>query len=477
MVTGDNPDTAVHISRQAGILRDGVDFIRGEKETQQVISSDGEEVVHMLDRSAFTHRGPCGLLYRSPYVVMTGPEFRKFVLDKNEQIIQENMDQVWPYLRVLARSSPTDKYSLVSGMKKSELYTNSYFVEETGIYPDGQVIAVTGDGSNDAPALAKADVGFAMGITGTAVAKDAADIILLDDDFASIVQACLWGRNIHDCISKFLQFQLTVNIAAVCIACLGAFRNSESPLRTTQLLWVNLIMDSLGALALAAEPPTDSLLQRAPYGRHKSLVTASMWVKMLGQAAYQMVVLVLLLFYGAGPVIPEEMYDVLDHPMYRCNSTQFCLDYPEHCGEGLIEKYTAMFGIEANVPVPNGSGRAGTKHMPSEHYTIMFHAFVWMTLFNWINCRKLHLNELNPFQGILSNPVFCIIWILCAAMQWGLVEVGAQNDKADACHNLPARTKGLTWDQHMFCMAMGVVSIPLQVVISYIARLFVADEK
>jgi len=138
--------------------------------------------------------------------------------------------------------------------------------EKNGIalFPDRQVVAVTGDGTNDAPALKRADVGFVMGLSGTSVAKDAADIIITDDDFASIVQACLWGRNVYDSISKFLQFQLTVNISAVTLAVYGALKYSQSPLRATQLLWVNLIMDSLGALALASEPPVQQQLQRPP---------------------------------------------------------------------------------------------------------------------------------------------------------------------------------------------------------------------
>ena len=140
-------------------------------------------------------------------------------------------------LCVLARSRPDDKYLLVTGLKQF-----------------GDVVAVTGDGTNDAPALKKADVGFAMGITGTEVAKEA-DIILLDDNFASIVKACVWGRNIYDNIRRFLQFQLTVNVVALASAFVGGVLLKESPLAPIQLLWVNLIMDSLGSLALATEPP------------------------------------------------------------------------------------------------------------------------------------------------------------------------------------------------------------------------------
>lgn len=137
-------------------------------------------------------------------------------------------------LRVLARSSPEDKYLLATGLKQLN-----------------NVVAMTGDGTNDAPALKKADIGFAMGIAGTEVAKEAAGIILLDDNFKSIVTAAKYGRNIFECIRKFLQFQLTVNVVAIFMAFMGAVIIKNSPLTSIQMLWVNLIMDTLAALALA----------------------------------------------------------------------------------------------------------------------------------------------------------------------------------------------------------------------------------
>lgn len=123
---------------------------------------------------------------------------------------QKKFDEVWPKLRVLARSSPQDKYTLVKGIIDSKLN------------PTREIVAVTGDGTNDGPALKKADVGFAMGIAGTDVAKEASDIILTDDNFRSIVKAVMWGRNVYDSISKFLQFQLTVNLVAIVVAFVGA---------------------------------------------------------------------------------------------------------------------------------------------------------------------------------------------------------------------------------------------------------------
>lgn len=138
------------------------------------------------------------------------------------------------HLDVLARSRPEDKYALV-----------------TGLINQGNVVAVTGDGTNDAPALKKADVGFAMGKSGTEIARDASSIVLLDDNFNSIVKAVLWGRNIYDSIKKFIQFQLTVNIVAVSTTLIGALVLKQNILTPIQMLWLNMIMDTLASLALA----------------------------------------------------------------------------------------------------------------------------------------------------------------------------------------------------------------------------------
>lgn len=200
------------------------------------------------------------------------------------QVKQELLDRVWPRLRVLARSSPQDKYILVNGIVESKISANR------------EVVAVTGDGTNDGPALKRADVGFAMGIQGTDVAKEASDIILTDDNFSSIVKAMMWGRNVYDAIAKFLQFQLTANFVAGIFSVVCAGTIQVVPLKAVQMLWVNLVMDTLASLALATEPPTEALLERKPYGRDKSILSFTMVRNILFHAIYQLLVLFLLVW-------------------------------------------------------------------------------------------------------------------------------------------------------------------------------------
>ncbi|CAF1600720.1 unnamed protein product [Adineta ricciae] len=329
----------------------------------------------------------CGIITPTdPFLVLDGKEFnRRIRPNRFENVDQDLFDKVGPHLRVLARSSPQDKYLLVKHLVESK----HSFTRE--------IVAVTGDGTNDGPALKKADIGFSMGIQGTDVAKEASDIILIDDNFTSIVKAIMWGRNVTDSISKFLQFQLTVNIVALVCAFVGSCIVKESPLRAVQMLWVNLIMDTLASLALATDRPTEDLLKRKPTGRNYSLINHLIAKNIILQAIYQLTIILFLLF--AGP---------------------------------------RAFDIQNGQPGPDG-------YVPSEHFTMIFNAFVLMTLFNEINCRRIH-GEINVFRHMFSNKIFCIIWLTTFILQILLIQYGS----------LVFSCVQLSIDQWMWCLLFGI---------------------
>ncbi len=328
----------------------------------------------------------CGILTPSDTYLfaMEGPEFRAKVTNADGTINQAEMDRIWPNLRVLARSSPTDKHTLVSGIMDSRASAVN------------QVVAVTGDGTNDAPALRKADVGFAMGIAGTEVAKEACDIIVMDDNFSSIVAAVKWGRCVYDNICKFIQFQLTVNVVAITITVVGSALLKESPMRAIQLLWINLIMDSLASLALSTESPDDALLNRQPYGRSKPLLSKMMCRNVLFHSVYQIAVLFYFI-YG--------IYDVV--PGVQCARPD--------CA--LVEVIICSFG-DQNCLCDQDAG-------PSVHYCMIFNVFVMMTLFNEINMKKLTSTR-NVFKGILGNRVYWYVTAVTVALQAMLIQFGGR---------------------------------------------------
>ena len=395
MVTGDNIETATAIAKDANIIP--TNFKRPDIEGT-----------------------------KNYYAVMEGKEFRKLVgglikvaIEKDDEEYEEKeqenaadgpktkdavgdldkFKEITDELRVLARSSPDDKYLLATGLKQLK-----------------NVVAMTGDGTNDAPALKKADIGFAMGIAGTEVAKEAAGIILLDDNFSSIITAVKYGRNIFDCIRKFLQFQLTVNGVAIVMAFTGAVILKTSPLTPVQMLWINLIMDTLAALALATDPPLDELLTRMPYARNEHIITAQMWRGIVFNSLYHIIILSIVLFKG------HELFDVEN------------------------------FAVQPYSPDVPESG---------QHLALFFNIFVFLQIFNFFNARKLKKTELNVFSNFFLNYLFIIIVIGIFLLQLFIVEYGG-------------RTFGLvklTMEQHAKCIAIGATGV----IWNMLVKMFVPD--
>lgn len=281
--------------------------------------------------------GDIGLLDKAEGVVLTSAEFN--ALD------DEQLKQQLPRLRILARARPLDKFRMVKLLQELK-----------------EVVAVTGDGTNDAPALKKADVGLSMGRAGTEVAKEASKIVLLDDSFATIVKAVHWGRSLYENIQRFIQFQLTINVSALVIALLGPFFGVKPPFTILQLLWINVIMDTLAAIALCSEPPRPGLLQMPPKKRDENILTRSMLGNIFTTAAFFVVVMM-----------------------------------------------TLLVGME------NGQWFAGTSPVSSEfpeltvrQVSIFFTVYVLFQVWNEINCRSL-VPEVSGFQGLFRNPIFLSI--------------------------------------------------------------------
>ncbi|KAK8581365.1 hypothetical protein V6N12_071593 [Hibiscus sabdariffa] len=344
MVTGDNIQTARAIALECGIL------------------SSAEDAT-----------GP---------TIIEGRVFRDLSDKEREQVATK--------ITVMGRSSPSDKLLLVQALRKG-----------------GDVVAVTGDGTNDAPALHEADIGLSMGIQGTEVAKESSDIIILDDNFSSVVKVVRWGRSVYANIQKFIQFQLTVNVAALVINVVAAISSGDVPLNSVQLLWVNLIMDTLGALALATEPPTDNLMHRSPVGRSLENVALQFHLLLSSfhtsfQASYQVTVLLVLNFEGMA------ILHLKDDP----DST----------------------------------------HAYKVKNTLIFNAFVMCQLFNEFNARKPE--EINCFKGVTKNYLFMGIIGFTLILQIIIIEFLGKFTS----------TVRLDWQLWLVSIGIGIISWPLAVV-------------
>ena len=344
----------------------------------------------------------------------------------------ENFKKITENLLVLARSQPLHKYALVLGLKSL-----------------GNVVAVTGDGTNDAPALSKSDVGFAM-IEGTDIAKEASDIVILDNNFSSIIIAIIYGRSIYENIRKFLQFQLTVNVCACILVFICSCIGNETPLTSIQMLWVNLIMDSLGSLALATEPPYDSLLLKKPTKKNESIINGIMWKHIILQGFFE-ICLLLFLYMRAPYFITEDKAEILkSHELiHSCfDALPGGLDYDTYKNNILFGsenswnkkvylnlknyqniKYMCENFIPDNKNLNDGVSlfevfdKYNEVYGSTTHMTFIFNVFVYYTLFNQINCRVID-DSLNIFARINKGFMFILVTFGEMFIQFLIVQYG-----------------------------------------------------
>lgn len=370
----------------------------------------------------------CNILTGKQHICVTRAELNSNMDNLKGKELEEFMSN----LRVIARSQPDDKERIVQWYKEH-----------------GQTVAVTGDGANDALALKKADIGLAMGIQGTDVAKEASDVVILDDNFNSIVTTLKWGRCVFDNIRKFLQFQLTVNAAAVVLCFIAAFvKESHEPLTPVQMLWINLIMDTFAALALGTERPTPSLLKRRPYKEDCSLISPVMWRFILGHAVYQLIVLVYCLFPEGGKRFLISMMTKDQYESEWCsaslprnkkrNTDMDKLYFPKMCTKPK----------EFNCNECEGNA----------WQCMMFNIFVWFQIFNLLNARKVNA-EPNFLDGISESGMYLAVYFGIFVMQIFLIE-GVGRMAFDISSTIPLNATQWGWS-----FTFGALVIPWNILL------------
>ena len=465
MVTGDNIITATAIAKECNILPSTVDL-------NDLKKHDIEKNPNEINNPELKENHIKNLLINKPYAITgnsfyeaiggiycetckedssnckcpktkaeaeelskkTGVKIKNIKKDSIKNI--DNFKEITKNLLVLARSQPLHKYALVLGLKSL-----------------GNVVAVTGDGTNDAPALSKSDVGFAM-IEGTDIAKEASDIVILDNNFSSIVIAIIYGRSIYENIRKFLQFQLTVNFCACLLVFICSCIGNETPLNSIQMLWVNLIMDSLGSLALATEPPYDSLLSKRPTQKNESIINGIMWKHISLQALFE--ILLLLFLYIKGPYFIREDKKLIlksHEEIYNCfGGLPGDVNYEkskEYILYGVENSWSKKLLINLkNIQSNNNLKKICEKYLPTNeeewgsislfdifdkyndlygsttHMTFIFNVFVFYTLFNQFNCRVID-DSYNIFARINKGFMFIFVTLGEMFIQFLIVQYGS----------------------------------------------------
>lgn len=341
MLTGEHLETAKAVAIDAGILPDNYSTLDQDTQDKMVVSaSDFMDRIKGSDQTAgrFT------------------PDLKKF-------------EQEIAGVKVIARSNPQDK--LVVCQLLQDL---------------GKQVAVIGDGINDIEAFKVSHVSFAMG-SGTALTKEKASMVLTNSDFNSCLRAMMWGRNIYTNIKRFLQFQITVNLSILLIIFFGLVFLTESPFNATQLLWINLIMDTLGALALATSPPMTAVVRQPPQKKTGgSILDRYIWRQIYGVTLWNCFVMFLVIYLG------KFMFAQVD----------------EEGNDIWYDKST-----QATDQTAAGEAK-------KRHFTIIFNTFVFLCFFNELNCRVVGAREYNVFTCFFNNLYFLSVMLLIIGVQWSV---------------------------------------------------------
>jgi Ca2+ transporting ATPase len=353
----------------------------------------------------------------------------------------------------MARSKPIHKYALVVGLKELNY-----------------IVAVTGDGTNDAPALSKSDVGFSM-FDGTDIAKNSSDIILMNNNFSSIVSAIKYGRNIIDNLRKFIQFQLVINLTVCSFIVICSCIGSQTPIKSIQMLWIDLIMDSLATLTLTTEPPHDGLLKRKPTKRNENIITNTMIKHISLQTALQFIILMTIYLFGPRFIQEQNISRISENEIIlKCfgilpgdrtdpnkiiygiqtfwpndisvkkemESNEMCKEYMTY---GNLSNAFKIYTQNQGAPV---------------QLTMIFNIFVLYTLFNQLNCRVVDGSK-NIFSRLKYNKLFIFIECFEFVVQFIIIEFWNVVFKATK--------NGLTLQQWIICIILSSFTFILDFVL------------
>ena len=329
-------------------------------------------------------------------------------------------------------------------------------------------MGVTGDGTNDAAALRAADVGLSMGIAGTDVAKAASSIIILDDSFASITKSVLWGRAVAMNVQKFLQFQLTVNVVALVLTFVSACTGIEPPLNPIMMLWVNLIMDTLGALALATEAPDPLFMSYEPVAHTASLVTPRMWRFVFGHSALQLFICLGMVFAGKALILGADVYGEAEYLFKNLNTVSgpfLISNRPAKADDVKLKSLnTYAFGGSCSItgrnptrdangflPLLDGCTYVGDEDIEFYVSTFIFNYFVFAQIFNEINARELRDSQFAAFLGLGKNPSFLAVIFISAGLQAIFAQLG----------NVIFKTTGLTGEHWGYTVGLAALTLPM----------------